>query len=242
MNPEEIEVLQHTAETGDAEAMFQLGRCHDLGLLPGGTPNQELARNWYEKAARQGHPLAEYAIGNMWDYGEGGKQDHELARFWYHAAAMNNVRDAQMHFARMLQIGRGGYQSLEEAAEWYLKAVRQGDELAATNLANLHLQGSLANSSDEAAVGLLTFAADKLDGLAHFLLGELNLAGRSVSQNQGVALLHYCVAVLLLPSGMNRDLAMNRKEEMLVQVPAMQDEFESRALAYIHQRRGQLQG
>ena len=240
MKPEDIGLLQHAAEMGDAEAMFQLGRCHDLGLEPGGTANLELARSWYEKAARQGHVLAQYALGNMWDYGEGGEQDYEQARFWYRAAAMNNERDAQMHFARMLQTGRGGYQSLEEAAEWYFKAVEQGDELAATNLAMLHLDGSLAHSSDESAAALLTFAADKLDGLAHYLLGELNLEGRGIPRNHGLALLHYCTAILLLPSGTNKDLAMNRKNEMLAQVPEMRDEFESRALAFIQKRHGQL--
>lgn len=144
-----------------------------------------------------------------------------------------------MNYARMLETGRGGDQSKEEAAKWYEKAFEQGDELAATNLGALHFRHDLPRSSDESAFRFFTFAAEKLDGLAHYYLGEMYLNGRAVVQHGGMALFHYSIAALLLPPGTNRQAALGRKEQILAQHPGVGEEFDMRARTYLSTKNSQ---
>ena len=228
------------AESGEPGAMVWMARLLDVGASRDVAPDVPRARAWYERAARSGHPEAQYALGNMYDYGEGGPQDDESARHWYELAASQGVRDAQMHYARMLECGRGGRWSLEEAAHWYRKAVDQGDELAATNLGAMHFRHQLDVSSDLTAIECFAFAAEKLDGLAHYFLSQMYLHGRGVERHGGMGLLHACIAALLLPPGTNRDTAIDVREHILEKFPAFRDDFEQRALAYVIERGGVL--
>jgi TPR repeat protein len=236
-----LQALERFARSGHAEAEFLMGRLYDVSNEKKAiATNLTAAKAWYEKAAAQDHPLAQYALGNMFDYGEGAAQDHKQARRWYEAAAKQNVHDAQLHFGRMLQTGRGGYQSSMEAAHWYAKAAEQGDELAATNLALMHYRREIENANDADAFGLFSFSAEKVDGLAHLMLGEMYLEGRGTEREGGRALFHFCVAALLLPAGSNRERAVSRKEIMLKQYPQHGSHLEERALNYIKERGGSL--
>lgn len=230
--------LQVFAEGGDAESMFQLARLYDVPEGRGVPTDLSVAKRWYEKAAHLGHLYSQYALANMYDCGDGEERDLAKARKWYEVAARQNFGEAQMHYARMLQSGRGGYCSIKEAAQWYARAVENGHELAATNLGLLHLYGDLEDSSDEEAFRLFKLAADKLDGLAHLLLGEMYSSGRGVERSGGSALFHFCVAVFLLPQGENRAKVTKYKESILIQVPDKRSLFEKKALAFISERGG----
>jgi len=228
------------AAAGDVDAIFRMGQLFDVpakGSMPVDLPK---AREWYEKASHLGHSQAQYMLGNMYDYGDGGTQDDQMARHWYELAARQGVRDAQMHYARMLEIGRGGHQSKDEASQWYEKAVEQGDELAASNLGAMHFRGELTPSSDESALHYFEFAADRLDGLAHYYLSEMYLHGRAVEQHGGMALLHVCIASLVLAPGRNRQAAIARKEEILRQFPELRDRMDEAAKAYVAKKGGSL--
>ena len=50
---------EHAAEAGLVEAQYRLGRIHELGIV--GAPDPALARQWYGRAAEQGHPVAQIA-------------------------------------------------------------------------------------------------------------------------------------------------------------------------------------
>ena len=125
--------LLEIAETGDAQAMFLLGRVHDLSRDARSIePDLVAARSWYERAAGAGYALAQFALGNMHEYGEGAPKDEVMARHWYECAAKQGYAEAQMSYARMLQTGLGGSPSNADAASWYRKAANQGHDLAAT--------------------------------------------------------------------------------------------------------------
>jgi len=225
---------------GNPEALFLLGRLFDESSGTKFSSDSVSARQYYLRAAQLGHSLAQLCIGNMLDYGDGGDRDLVEARRWYEAAANQGQRDAQMHFGQMLQTGRVGSADKEEAAKWYFLAAKQGDELAATNLALMHLQGELCDPDFGLAEKLLHFSAEKLDGVAHLQLGDIFGEGRYVEQNAPKALLHYCIAALLLPSGANQDLAVKHKNEILKQHPEMRRPYEETALNYISERNGRL--
>jgi hypothetical protein len=59
--PAEAEMKKYYADArkGNAEAQYQIGRCFELGFHKNPRkPNFSAARNWYKKAADQGHPKA----------------------------------------------------------------------------------------------------------------------------------------------------------------------------------------
>ena len=74
------------AETGDAEAQFNLGLCYHYGR--GVAKNLTEAVKWYRKAAEQGHVKAQANLGECYYFGQGVKQDFKEAAYWYRKAAV----------------------------------------------------------------------------------------------------------------------------------------------------------
>jgi len=72
------------AEQDDQEAQNFLGIHYLLGL--GVKRNFVLARKWYEKAAKSGHPDAQRNLGVMYESGHGLARDFENAYIWLYAA------------------------------------------------------------------------------------------------------------------------------------------------------------
>jgi TPR repeat protein len=225
------------AEAGDLKAMFELGWMHDLPPKPGLPHDLAIARQWYERAAEGGFGWAQFALGHMLERADGGVRNHLGARRWYEAAAKQHLPEAQMHYARMLDTGRGGPADPVQAAWWYEQAATQGHEKAATLLALMHRQGRAPQPDLAKARELLEFAADKLDGDAHLMLADGWLHGLGSERHGGLALVHYCVAILLLSPGPSRDRAETAKAALLAQRPDLRDEYEGRAQAFVDSRR-----
>lgn len=72
------------AERDDQEAQNFLGIHYLLGL--GVKRNYVLAKKWYEKAAKSGHPDAQRNLGVMYESGHGLARDFENAYIWLYAA------------------------------------------------------------------------------------------------------------------------------------------------------------
>jgi len=233
---ERIAALTSRAEGGETKAMFDLGMLYDLPEKPDAPFDLERALHWYETAAEAGHAWAQFALGNMHDKAHGTPRNHRAARKWYAASAEQGVAEAQMHLALMLQAGRGGPAEPAEAALWYERAANGGHELAATHLALMHLDGSAPQASLPKAVELLEFAADKLDGLAHLVLGDLYVRGMGVDRHGGLALVHYCVACELLAEGPHAEQARTARDDLLARRPELRDEYEAQARDFIDAR------
>lgn len=229
--------LEARAEAGEVKAMFDLGLLHDLPEKPDAPLDLERARHWYTRAAEQGHAWAQFALGNMNERAEAGTRNALAARRWYEAAAHQGIAEAQFHLGRLLQSGQGGPADPAKAAEWFDRAARQGHEVAATHLALMHLGREHPQPDPQRAFELLEFAADKLDGLAHLVLGDVHLEGLAGRRHGGYALVHYCVATLLLPPGSDADRAGRAKEELLARQPQLRDEYETQAADFVAARR-----
>jgi uncharacterized protein len=81
-----IALWQKAAEAGYAPAQARLGDILDK------SEEDELAVDWYRKAAAQGNAAGEYGLGQMYGKGEGVKQDLAEARaHLLKAAQMNHV-------------------------------------------------------------------------------------------------------------------------------------------------------
>ncbi len=79
-----LRVWMAAAETGDVEAMTNVGEIYERGL--GGTPNYEAAVIWYRKAADKGFSRAQFDLGTLYEQGLGVPQDSLLALNLYRQA------------------------------------------------------------------------------------------------------------------------------------------------------------
>lgn len=81
----EMAVLQAQAESGDAEAQYNLATVYKDGVI---VPlDYDLALVWFRKSAEQGYDGAQLALGTMYEGGHGVPRDLEEAAKWYRLAA-----------------------------------------------------------------------------------------------------------------------------------------------------------
>jgi len=79
-----LRVWMEAANTGDAEAMTNVGEIYERGL--GGTPNYEAAVIWYQKAADKGFSRALFDLGTLYEQGQGVEKDSLKALNLYRQA------------------------------------------------------------------------------------------------------------------------------------------------------------
>ena len=110
-----IAELTTAAQTGDAEAMYNLGvRCATGKKIEADTHK---ALEWYQKAAEAGHARAALALGEIYEAGKLVGKDEENAARWYLKAAELGDVDAMVKVARIYAHGRGLKQSNEQAEQ-----------------------------------------------------------------------------------------------------------------------------
>lgn len=157
------------AEAGDANAQFMLGLVYERGL--GVTPDPALARQWYERAARQKEPRATLALGLM--LAGGSAVDQAAAREWLARAADSGAIEAQLTLGVMAETGRGGAADPAAARRWYGIAAGSGEPRALNNLALLLAEGRGGDADPAGARKLLEQAAAQGFAPAFLNLGRL---------------------------------------------------------------------
>ena len=132
--------LHKEAETGNAEAQFNLGWIYMHGegytgvIFMRDVP-RDVARafDWYQKAAVQGHVNAQYNLGMLYRLGLGVKADAESAFLWLQKAAAQGNDIAQYNLGMMYADGAGVRRNLPRASAWLALAAAQGNEKAKKN-------------------------------------------------------------------------------------------------------------
>jgi hypothetical protein len=76
-----------------------------------------MARQWYEKAAAQGHAGAQNNLGELYEFGHGVTQDYVRAYMWYNIAAANSTGDAYKDVAAENRDEIGGRMTSAQIAE-----------------------------------------------------------------------------------------------------------------------------
>ena len=72
------------ANNGDAKAQTYVGELYERG--PGGQPDYEMARIWYQRAADQGYTPAQFNLARFYEQGLGGPADPAKATSLYYQA------------------------------------------------------------------------------------------------------------------------------------------------------------
>ena len=204
-----VSQLVQRAESGDAQAQFELGRAYEDGK--GVAQDDEQAVQWFRKSADQGNPQAQNALGVMYALGRGVQRDKEEAVRWYKKAAKQGLAKGIYNVAISYYNGEGIEENIALACTWMMVAQRRGDTQAAEamkhiseqlnnridrskfDLAGLYEKGDEVPQDLPAAVALYLETA-RLDhrqsifaSAAQYKLCQLYAAGKGVQQDYAEA-------------------------------------------------------
>ena len=109
-----------------------LGRCYETGLGTSRDPRRAL--EWFEKAARQNHPAAQFNLALTYRDGRGTEADEKQTFYWYRKAADQHVAEAQMLLGVAYLQGLGTRKDPVRAHQWLSLSVEAGTEAARESL------------------------------------------------------------------------------------------------------------
>jgi uncharacterized membrane protein YedE/YeeE len=101
-NQEALKWWIESAEQGNAELQYGLGKIYELGMVQfGAAKDEQTAVQWFRRAADQGHPRAQFALARAYEDGRGVAADPAAAREWYGKAAEQGYAPARERLAQL---------------------------------------------------------------------------------------------------------------------------------------------
>jgi TPR repeat protein len=148
-----IPLLQQAAKMGHAKAQATLGIAYQDGN--GVRADDRAAAYWFGLAAAQGHRASEYALGGMYEEGEGGlPRDPRKAGQLYLASARQGFDKAELIVGVNYLTGDDGLPNdRQQAIEWLRKAAAQDSPFARDLLIVLSDRSAPASFANIAALG-----------------------------------------------------------------------------------------
>lgn len=170
--------LRQMAQSGDAEAQFQLGLRLTLG--EGLKKNAVEGAKWLEKAANSGHVKAMNVLGSLYDQGEGVEEDPAKAAVWYQKAVDKEEKDAMFRLALLYQNGRGVKKDPVKATDLAKAGASLGYAPAQTLYASKLVQGDGVDKNAAKAALWFLKAAKQDNPYAQRQLAYLYYTGNGV--------------------------------------------------------------
>jgi hypothetical protein len=125
---EGVEEFRQLANEGCPFAQCILGVMYQNGK--GVSKNVHIAIGWYSKSAKQGNPIAEEHLGEIYQYGEQGiRPDKKAAARWYRRAAHHGSQKAQVALFKMFINSHVGGEATEGRL-WLEQACKIPGELS----------------------------------------------------------------------------------------------------------------
>ena len=90
-----------SAEKGNPEAQFSLGRMYNKG--EGVRRSHREAAKWFRRAAERGHPAAQLHLGVLYATGDGVIQNYVLAHMWFNLSSANGEKGAAQARERVVE-------------------------------------------------------------------------------------------------------------------------------------------
>lgn len=169
--------LESDANSGDKTAEFELGRRY---YYQRSIKDDAKALHWFELAAEQGVPWAEYETATMYINGEGTTADPVKAMKWYRAAARDGILVAKYDIGFMYLLGQGVAKDPVEAAKWLKIAADGGEPRAQYFLGLMYRDGTGVPQDYPQALKLLRAAAAQRVAPAAYALGDTIKQGKGV--------------------------------------------------------------
>ncbi len=151
-----ITELTTLGNAGNVPAQIMLGALYNKGGAV--MRNDKTAASWFEKAANQGNPEAQYQLGNLYENSQLPK-DYKAAAHWYHKSAQQGLSKVQARLGMFYAQGLGVTQNPNEAILWSGKAALQGNADAQYWFGLNYIQGSRTSKDAQMAIGWLSKAA-----------------------------------------------------------------------------------
>ncbi|MCD7755147.1 MAG: sel1 repeat family protein [Firmicutes bacterium] len=189
---EALPLIERAAEGGNLEAQLFCACMYynreGVSEAEASKPkNQTKMLKWFETAAENGTPVAQFICGYLYGQGIGADRSPWKAFQWIEEAAKNGYVQAYPVCGYMYRTGEGPSVNNREAVKWYEKAIEAGEYGGATIRASI--QGwqdakELANGDIDAALDY--YGPDGLDlamseGKEHFLAGKYDRAFQLLS-------------------------------------------------------------
>ena len=190
----EAAIKEFTAlgNAGDISAQIMLGALYSKG---GAIPrDDQAAAIWFQKAAQQGNPEAQYQLGNLYEDSRL-PQNYSEALRWYEKAAQKGLAKAQVRLGNLYNRGLGVAQNHSEAVLWFGKAALQNNAEAQYSLGLMYALGKGFPKNDQLAIGWLTKSAAQGYADAELLLGDIYLTGASTHRRPVLAYALYDLAI-----------------------------------------------
>ena len=128
----DLATCEGLALRNDAQAQERIGFIY--ANAKGVEKDDEMALQWFRKAAAQGYGVAEYNLGYMYFWGRGVPEDHAVAAVWYEKAAEQDYTLAQHVLSSLYEKGDGVAKDGGEALRWLRRAANLGYPPAQYNL------------------------------------------------------------------------------------------------------------
>jgi len=121
---EQYAELKRLAESGNAEAQYEMGNWHSEN---GPKPDLPRSVEWLRKAAAQNHAKAQFLLGHAYAKGKGVPKNENEAKAWYEKAAQQGEPMAQHSLGLLLHpTSKTSVQNHAESFKWFQKAAAGG--------------------------------------------------------------------------------------------------------------------
>jgi hypothetical protein len=148
--------------------------------LGGGARELKEAFQWYQKAAEKDHAKAQFALGLMYELGEGTDKNLPKALEWHKKAAEKAIGDAQLKLAQFYEKGIPELNLKEDqelAFKWYHSAATNNLVAAQVQVGSRFEEGIGVSKNPGQAVKWYGKAVDQGSAEGEWLLGKLYYKG-----------------------------------------------------------------
>ena len=166
--------------------------------------------------ADQGNAEAQYALGFMYDGGQGVPKNYARAAKWWRLAADQGHTFAQYNLGTLYDNGNGVPQNKAEALKWYHLAAERGNDGAQFNVGVLHFAGVAVSENRIEAAKWFRRAADQGHIGAQAYLGLSYATGLGVPKDN----IHAYMWLSLAAARGDQDAISNRNRVARQMTPA----------------------
>ncbi|MCW8092720.1 tetratricopeptide repeat protein [Alteromonas sp. ASW11-130] len=184
-----LPLLEEQANNGNGLAQFNLALFFKLGWV--GEPDHNKACVWFEKAAHNDIPVAQYEYAQCLSNNE---SKVKVAIKWYKRAYERQVINAGCEAGQLLIKHSTDEAELRQGVTLCIEAAERGSIEAALKVAGWYQNGKYLQQNYTSAMRYYTLAAPDKQPLAAFELGKLLDAGLGVQADSRQAAYWYEVA------------------------------------------------
>jgi TPR repeat protein len=183
-NDQARELLETKAEAGEPNYQSLMGGLHvNEALQNKSSDKMAKAVFLYKEAAGQGHPAAQYELGQIYRLGNpdvGIEMDYQEAIKWYLMAVDNPLStdgEAENQLGRLYERGAYVPQDYQKAKDYYMAGAKKGSSMAAGNLGAIYLNHPAGGQDAKQGLYWTQKAAEEGGAMAQRNMAALCLQG-----------------------------------------------------------------